>query len=57
MTQFSLQNDLGLYFMYFQGQEYAAQYLLEYQRREGDRWIRYRDRFNKDVSYKFFVEL
>ena len=35
---------------YFQGQEFAEQYLLEYQRQDGGRWIRYRDRFNKDVS-------
>ena len=44
------------YILYFQGQEYAAQYMLEYQRREGDRWIRYRDRFNKDVSKTFTLQ-
>ena len=46
-----------LHFCYFQGQEFAEQYLLEYQRQDGGRWIRYRDRHNKDVSIKFLKKV
>ena len=34
----------------FQGQEYAPKYLLEYQRTEHGRWIRFRNRKGQEVS-------
>ena len=33
-----------------QGQEYVEQYKLEYQRVDGDRWIKFINRRNHEVS-------
>ena len=41
--------DLFVCFCVFQGQEYAEQYLLEYQRVEGGQWIRFRNRRGQEV--------
>ena len=34
----------------FQGQEFAEQYKLEYQREEGGRWVHYTDKWGNQVS-------
>ena len=36
-------------FLHFQGQEYAEQYMLEYQRTEGSDWVRYKNHKQEEV--------
>ena len=46
----------NIFLILFQGQEYAEQYLLEYQRRDDSPWIRFRDKHGKEVGVNSLLQ-